>query len=106
MTFYLKNHALVEVGVWLDGAAGWRNIGRLIELAETHGMELNVDDRENLKLFFAGGDDFDDFDEVMWLSEQAEDFLNGLIPDDQRGKYYFGWDDGEFVLAETDDEDE
>lgn len=69
-------------GCWIDGHLGQYATSRLIEIAIAYGYDTGEYDRENL-------------DDVVWVGEGAEDYLNEYVAPDG---YSFGWFDGEFFL--------
>ena len=52
----LENGNQVEVGCWLDGAAGWTNSYRVVDIATHHGMELDAEDKAVVDWYRASGE--------------------------------------------------
>ena len=88
---------LVSLGaaVIFDGAYGWHNTYRLVDLAADHGMKLSDEDAAAVARYRTepGGDDFE---AVSDLADSADDFLNNQVATEE---WSFGWSDGEFLLA-------
>lgn len=71
-----------DYGCWIDGHEGQYAPIILVEIA----MEFGFD---------PGSYDVNNIDDVMYVSEEAEDYLNENVAPDG---YSFGWFDGEFFL--------
>ena len=98
-----------DAGCWIDGHWGRYGTPRLIEIAQDHGMVLDRDDEGALKSY---GLDIEDFrgednelhDAAEWvigqggLGDFAEEWMNENVAPDG---FYFGWNDGEFFLWDT-----
>jgi hypothetical protein len=95
-----------QAGCWLDGAMGWHNTYRVIDLALSYGW-LD-DDRpaqdaataDSMAYYQARGCPDDDLtDRIHGLADDATDYLQSLAPDG----YTFTWDAGELCLWADDD---
>ena len=88
----------VGAAVIFDGAYGWHNTYRLIDLAADHGMTLTDEDRAAVTGYRSDrhGTIGKDFEAVQELAGRAEDFLNDQVT--TRG-WSFGWSDQDFLLA-------
>lgn len=97
----LKNGNTVESGTWLDGAKGWRNSYRIIDIAEEYGMELDDDARAAVEWYRSTGDSDagasdDDLTRLEivtgqgGLSDRATEYMQELLPDG----WTLLWDDG------------
>ncbi len=81
--------------VIFDGAHGWHNTYRLIDLAAVHGMKLSDKDGTAVARYRIDPGD-DDCETVHDLASRAEDYLNDQLTTEG---WAFGWSDGEFLLA-------
>lgn len=52
----LENGNQVEAGCWLEGAHGWTNSYRIVDVATHHGMELDTEDAAIVEWYRASGD--------------------------------------------------
>ena len=107
-TVTLTNGETVEAGCWLDGHMGWHNNARVVQIAKHHGFEI-PDDYLDAYEAYAGADrEPYDHNEAMTgqgeLVDQATDFLEGLLPDEEDGEdhWSFVWDMGELSLLRVD----
>ena len=96
-------------GCWLEGHRGWTASGALVEIAESHGMPLDADDRAIVTAYLdsaasvtlSTGEALDSdgiasavIDQGE-LADKAEAWLNENVAPDG---WAFGWIDGEFYL--------
>jgi hypothetical protein len=89
---------ILESGLILDGALGWHNVYRVVDLAVSLGMPLDADDARTMERFAAGDADFHDEDQApLWIAEEAEEWLNANVAD-----AYFTWYEGDFILEKKD----
>jgi len=90
-----------EVGTWLDGAQGWYNTYRVIDLAMEYGFSLTLAETEAVAIYAKGdplsdpnGEAADIVSGQGGLSDRATDFLQSLCP----AGLIFEWDAGELSL--------
>jgi hypothetical protein len=88
----------VGAAVIFDGAFGWHNTYRLVDLAEEHGMLLSDRERDAVMRYRRdrGAAVDGDFETVHDLAGKAEDFLNDQVTTEG---WSFGWSDQDFLLA-------
>jgi hypothetical protein len=84
-------------GCWLDGAQGWHNTYRVVDMAVSHGFTVPEEWREDLEIFRSGLNVEADIDE---LSDMATEYLQALAPEG----YGFVWDACELTLTAATDE--
>lgn len=104
-TITLTNGEEVGTGTWLEGAHGWTNSYRVIDIAEGHGFTMDADERAALDWYRASGEsDASGSDEELdmleivtgqrGLSDRATDHMEELLP----GGWTLHWDAGELSL--------
>lgn len=109
-TITLANGNEVEPGCWFDGAHGWTNSYRVVDLAVHHGMELEPEDAAVVEWYRNSGEsDVDASDaeleklEAMTgqggLTDKATDYLLEQLPDG----WTLRWDDGLTCLEDWQD---
>jgi hypothetical protein len=102
----LTNGAEYNYGCMLEGARGWRASGALVEIAAGEGMALTCHARRALVLYDAARsvnpEGYDVTDYVHDLAEEAETYLNGLVPEDVSAGFF--WEDGEFFFRPYDED--
>lgn len=93
-----------HVGCYLDGAMGWHNTYRVIDMAAEHGMTLDELDREAIGEYEFRRDicDATVFDIVSELADKATDYLQSIT---EPGLIWL-WDMGELCLVEDDGNDD
>lgn len=100
-TITLKNGSKTGVGCWLDGWHGWTNAYRVVDLAMSHGMELDAEDAAIVEWYRESGEsDADASDETLnkleamngqgGISDKATDYLMEQLPEG----WTLRWDDG------------
>ena len=92
-----------NAGTWLDGALGWHNTYRVIDIAKAYGFTLEPHN-ENLVDAFRQSEEltYSELDVVHEISAEATDHLQSLAPEG----YYFDWDAGELSLVYHGDDEE
>jgi hypothetical protein len=106
----LENGNQVEPGCWFDGAHGWTNSYRVVDLAVHHGMELDAEDAAVVEWYRSSGDsDADASDDELskleamtgqgGLSDKATDYLMEQLPEG----WTLRWDDGLTCLRDWED---
>lgn len=107
----LKNGSDVEAGTWLDGAHGWTNGYRVVDIATSHGWTLSAEDAAIVEWYRSSdagewGDTDDELNDMEsmtgqgGISDQATDYLSDQLPDG----WVTRWDAGEFsVLRDWED---
>lgn len=103
----LNNGNKVESGCWLDGAHGWTNSYRIVDIATHHGMELDADDAAIVEWYRTSGDSDsgasdDELDKLeamtgqRGITDKAIEYMDGQLPE--------GWvlnvDMGEYTVLE------
>src|SRR5215472_4266940 len=75
-----RGQVSVGVAVIFDGAYGWHNTYRLIDLASNHGMPLSEEDRAVVTRTAANRSEADEeFEVVRDLADRAEDHLSDQV---------------------------
>lgn len=93
-----------DAGCWIDGHWGQYAVGRLVEIAVAYGFsDLDAADLATRHLASISPSDAvgltdDEHERLVDAADDAEAFLNTLVPDG----FWFGWDDGEFLLVSED----
>lgn len=88
----LKNGNKAEAGCWLEGAQGWTNSYRIVDIAVGHGMELNVDDAAIVEWYRKSGDSDssasdDELDKLeamtgqRGITDKAIEYMNEQLPE-------------------------
>lgn len=103
----LENGNQVEAGCWLDGAAGWTNSYRIVDIATHYGMELDAEDTAIVEWYRNSGEsDADASDETLdkleamtgqgGITDKATDYLMEQLPEG----WTVRWDAGEMSVLE------
>jgi hypothetical protein len=99
-------------GCWIEGHRGWTASGYLVEIAQSHGMPLDADDKSIVAAYLTGMDspitlttgeviDGDTIHEcTVSLADRAEQWLNDNVAPEG---WSFGWHDGEFYFWPNDE---
>lgn len=106
----LANGTEVEAGCWFEGAHGWTNSYRIVDLAVHHGMELDAEDAAVVEWYRENGGSGDGSDgeldkqEAMTgqggITDKATEYLDEQLPTG----WVLRWDAGEVtVLRDWDD---
>lgn len=104
-TITLENGNEVETGCWLDGAAGWTNSYRVVDIATHHGMTLDADDQAVVDWYREGGESEGASDAELdklegmtgqgGITDRAIEYLEERLPE--------GWtlcvDMGEYIVT-------
>lgn len=88
----LENGNEVEAGCWLDGAAGWTNSYRIVDIATHHGMKLDAEDAAVVEWYReTGNSDADDSDETLdkleamtgqgGITDKAVEYIGEQLPE-------------------------
>lgn len=88
-----------DVGTWLDGALGWHNNYRVLQIAAICGMELDSDTADLVKEYERGNNEGMDPDLVEVAVQEATDYLDTLAP----SGYGFYWEAGELILGKLEE---
>lgn len=86
-----------DAGCYLDGAQGWRNAGRVVDLAHDNGMHVTDEQWAHVNAFLAGSDDENvhlAISDRGELSDLATDYLSAITADGM----VWEWDAGELSL--------
>lgn len=104
-TITLENGNEVTPGCWLEGWHGWTNSYRVVDLAVSHGMELDPEDAAIVEWYRRTGDsDTDASDETLdkleamtgqgGISDKASEYLGEQLPEG----WVVRWDAGEMCV--------
>ena len=101
----LKDVTEENCGVWIEGSSVRTPIEfsiAIVELAVSHGFEIETDAWEADKPLMLGEDPaYDLIEDLGFVTDAALDFLNGSLPRD----FYFDFEDGLCLFKEDYEED-
>jgi hypothetical protein len=96
----LRDVTDANLGVWIEGSSVRSPIEfsiAIVDLAVSHGFEINTETWERDKPTMLGEDpEFDLIEDLGFVTDAALDFLNGSVPRD----YYFDFEDGLCLFKE------
>jgi hypothetical protein len=83
-----------QAGCWLDGAMGWHNSYRVVDVAVARGWPITVEDAATADRYQASGGTTD-YEVIDDMVRDATDWLTDNVAPDG---YTFEWVDGDLVL--------